>query len=580
MVFSSNELDILVLQNGEDGVSADSKYTWVKYSQNSDGSNMTDDPANAVYIGIAYNKSTITESENPSDYAWTLIKGNNGSDAYTIILQNENVTFSVDNDSNTALTNQSFSSTIQVFKGTTERSDFTIGEVTSANGIIATKQDKTIILSVNNGDKILADNGYFKVPISIDGLVFFKDITWNLSKQGNPGTSGEPALNIVVGNESQNIPCSNEGLVLENFLIEIPFIGYKGLDQVDCSVSVGLLPNGITLASNTASTSTTDGLIILNVAKDATLGGATVLNGKVALTFTIDSKSMVKYFSWVKTKDGAEGSMILYELESSSPVITKNYDDTLSPSEITFNSYYRQSNSTTKNSYAGQFIIAESIDGATYTNKYLSSTTEDSVTYTPSSNTVLSIRCTLCDSDDISVELDVLTVPILTDDALKSAITEIKTEFSGVKETVDNVQKSITDEVWKDTIVDVVDENGVIQQTTIENLLIQHNVSLNGVSSEISDVKTDLITKADGSTVTELTEKVSQMEQDASGFKQVVEENYVAKSNLNIGSRNLLRNSKTLIFESYGLISKAGIIYLTDEYGNRLTDENGNLLII
>lgn len=91
MVFSSNELDILVLQNGDDGVSADSKYTWVKYSQNSDGSNMTDDPTDAVYIGIAYNKTSITESENPNDYAWTLIRGNNGSDAYTIILQNENV---------------------------------------------------------------------------------------------------------------------------------------------------------------------------------------------------------------------------------------------------------------------------------------------------------------------------------------------------------------------------------------------------------------------------------------------------------------------------------------------------------
>ena len=67
MVFSSNELDIVILQNGKDGVSADSKYFWVKYSQNPDGSDLTDDPNGAIYMGIAYNKDSIIESEIPSD---------------------------------------------------------------------------------------------------------------------------------------------------------------------------------------------------------------------------------------------------------------------------------------------------------------------------------------------------------------------------------------------------------------------------------------------------------------------------------------------------------------------------------
>lgn len=99
LVFSSNELDFLILQNGKDGISADSKYTWVKYSQNSDGSNLTDDPTDAIYIGIAYNMESQEESNNPQDYSWTKIKGENGedgSDAYTIILGNENISFSVE----------------------------------------------------------------------------------------------------------------------------------------------------------------------------------------------------------------------------------------------------------------------------------------------------------------------------------------------------------------------------------------------------------------------------------------------------------------------------------------------------
>lgn len=508
--------------------------------------------------------------------------GAKGDDAYTVILQNENVSFSVDNSSNTVLSDQSFSSTVQIFQGTTERTDFTLGEINSANGITISVQDRTVILSVKNGDKITENNGFFTVPILIDDLTFYKDITWNLAKQGEKGSSGEPSLNIVVGNESQNIPCSNEGLVLENFLIEIPFTGYKGFNRVDCSVSVGLLPDGVTLGSNTASTPDTEGLIILNVAKDATLGGASVLSGKVTLTFTIDGKNMSRYFTWVKTKDGAEGSMILYELVSSSPVLNKNYDDTLSPPTITFNSYYRQSNSTDKTSYAGQFIIAESDnDGATYTNKYLSTAVEDFVEYTPSSASITSIRCTLCSADDISIELDVLTVPVLTDvDSIKPIITEITTTMSGVQTQVDAVEKSITDKVWQDDITNSINNYDSTTTESIRSRVSQVEQDVNGIKSTVSDVQTTLTEKADGSTVTELSEKVSTLEQNADGFKQTVEKNYVAKADLNISSRNLLRNSKTLIFDSYGLLSNAGIIFLTDDFGNTLTDENDNILIL
>lgn len=508
--------------------------------------------------------------------------GAKGDDAYTVILQNENVSFSVDNSSNTVLSDQSYSSTVQIFQGTTERTDFTIGEINSANGITISVQDRTVILSVKNGDKITENNGFFTVPILIDDLTFYKDITWNLAKQGEKGSSGEPSLNIVVGNESQNIPCSNEGLVLENFLIEIPFTGYKGFDRVDCSVSVGLLPDGVTLGSNTASTPDTEGLIILNVAKDATLGGASVLNGKVTLTFTIDGKNMSRYFTWVKTKDGAEGSMILYELVSSSPVLNKNYDDTLSPSTITFNSYYRQSNSTDKTSYAGQFVIAESDnDGATYVNKYLSTIVEDSVDYTPSSTSITSVRCTLCSADDISIELDVITIPVLSDvDSIKPIITEITTTMSGVQTQVDSVEKSITDKVWQDDITNSINNYDSTTTESIRSRVSQVEQDVNGIKSTVSDVQTTLTEKADGSTVMELSEKVSTLEQNADGFKQTVEKNYVAKRDLNISSRNLLRNSKTLIFDSYGLVNGERINYLIDESGNILTDEVGNLLIL
>ena len=53
-------------------------YTWIKYATSASGANMSDDPTGRDYIGIAYNKTTATESKNPKDYAWSLIQGETG----------------------------------------------------------------------------------------------------------------------------------------------------------------------------------------------------------------------------------------------------------------------------------------------------------------------------------------------------------------------------------------------------------------------------------------------------------------------------------------------------------------------
>ena len=71
------------------GVGADGKtyYTWIKYAAGSTGSDMSDDPTGKSYIGIAYNKETVTESSSPSDYTWSLIKGDTGRGVESITKQ-------------------------------------------------------------------------------------------------------------------------------------------------------------------------------------------------------------------------------------------------------------------------------------------------------------------------------------------------------------------------------------------------------------------------------------------------------------------------------------------------------------
>lgn len=83
MVYESS-VELIKLDDGKDGQQGKTGYIWVKYSENSDGSNMTDDSTNAVYMGIAYNKESQTESTNPADYTWIKILGDDGEDGIGI----------------------------------------------------------------------------------------------------------------------------------------------------------------------------------------------------------------------------------------------------------------------------------------------------------------------------------------------------------------------------------------------------------------------------------------------------------------------------------------------------------------
>ena len=113
---------------------------------------------------------------------------------------------------------------------------------------------------------------------------------------------------VVLSNETQNIPCTSDGITATSFLIEIPFYGYEGIKQAVCTVNVGELPDGITLAENTAATSTAPGKITLNVAKGKTLGNKSLLTGTIVFTCIVSGKKISKKFTWIKSLAGKDGS--------------------------------------------------------------------------------------------------------------------------------------------------------------------------------------------------------------------------------------------------------------------------------
>lgn len=242
----------------------------------------------------------------------------------------------------------------------------------------------------------------------------YGQITLSVVNDGEQGKPGTPAINIVVANEAQSIPCTNGGLVSKQLLLEIPFAGYEGFSKVACDVSVGLLPPGMSHTTEN-STPEKDGVVILNISKNSDLGGEDVLTGTIPLTFTIKGNSITKQFSWTKTKDGATGSSArIYSLVPSTLVVKKLSGNKFSPETVTFSAVYKDGNSASTHEYAGRFIIERSSNGTSFDIVYTSGTDEVKAVYKMQKDDSV-VRATLCASGGITNKLDYQTVTVLSD---------------------------------------------------------------------------------------------------------------------------------------------------------------------
>ena len=152
-------------------------------------------------------------------------------------------------------------------------------------------------------------------------------------EKGDPGTPGSPGsggLSVILGNEAQTIACTSAGKTSAASVITIPFTGYVGITQTACSCSVGTLPTGITVKSNTAGTASTAGKLELNVAASSDLGGTSVLAGDITLTFTVSGQTATKTFTWTKAKAGSNGtSAVVFSVYAPNGTVVQNQSGSL-----------------------------------------------------------------------------------------------------------------------------------------------------------------------------------------------------------------------------------------------------------
>lgn len=128
------------------------------------------------------------------------------------------------------------------------------------------------------------------------------------------GDAGSDALSIRLGNFSDNVNCDTDGTVSENKEITIPFKCELGLKSTKGTAVVATpLPSGITIKSNTPATESSEGCIILSVAKGSTLFSN--LSGEITITITSNGLSNTFKFNINKIIQAENGqNAILFEI--------------------------------------------------------------------------------------------------------------------------------------------------------------------------------------------------------------------------------------------------------------------------
>ena len=529
MVFESNTLDFLWLQDGNQGsASGEGLYTWVKYSHNADGSNLSDDSTGMEYIGFAYNKTERIESEDPSDYEWCKIKGDDGepgTDGYTIILDNENISFTT-SSLKIPLNNQTAVCKVIVYQGIEQRTNFLIGEITAPIGITIKVENKIIYLSASTSTAIGSLSGSIDIPIQIDGIDFHKKISYSLALKGEDGDS---PVSVYLSNENHTFSATSNGKAIAS-RIQTNVYAYYGSTPVAATVGNLTPPTGMKIdIVNNGQTNT-----FLNISVDSTLDK----NGVLDIPVTVGENIYHCSFCYTLSPQGADGTPAKAIDITPSSQVFKSTDGgtTFSPDKITIIPRIQGDIEYSKWQYSTDggktwTDITESTNGVSISSTILS-IAKSSTLYTETITSIV-FKCisndpNYYDTCTISKLYDVVDIKSDIDAEIK----QVKETISGVESKADKANKSITDKVWQSDVTTIVNNYDNTTGKEVRDRVSKVETNLEGITSTVQDMQTTVTDKADKSTVTELTNRVSKSEQDVSGFKQTVENTYAKQSDL------------------------------------------------
>lgn len=179
-----------------------------------------------------------------------------------------------------------------------------------------------------------------------------------------------------------------------------------------------------------------------------------------------------------------------------------------------------------------------------------------------------------------------------SDNTTKDSTAIYDATITGVESRVSSVENTITNKVWSSDISSAIQafDNGTdTTHSTIRDRITQTETDITGIRSSVSDIETSLDGKADGSTVSAISTRVSTLEQDVSGFHTTVENTYATKTENTTTLNTAKTYAEQLSDRFYAYVEGAGgtsSITLTNKALEAITnqfivkDPNGNSTII
>lgn len=432
-------------EKGDQGVAggkgADGKtfYTWIKYATSASGANMSDDPTGKTYIGIAYNKSTATESSDASDYTWSLIQGPKGdkgstgatgngissiTEYYLVSSSGSGVTTSTPGWTTamqSTTTSKKYLWNYEVIKYTNETS-YTSSPVIigthGATGAAGKGVKSTAVTYQASSSGTTAPTGTWSssVPSVSAGqylwtrtVITYTDNSsttlYSVGKMGNTGSTGKGIKSIteyyLATASGSGVTTSTAGWTtsIQTITASKRYLwNYEVITYTDASKTT-ISPKIIGVYGNTGATgSTGNGISSVTNYYLATASGSGVTTSTAGWTTSIQTITTSKRYLWnyevIAYTNGSKTTTTptiigvygntgtaarTYFIEASASVLKRSKDNSITPNFIEFKSYYRDGNSTARTAYAGRWIIEETTDGNTWTTIYTSSANENTV---------------------------------------------------------------------------------------------------------------------------------------------------------------------------------------------------------
>ena len=164
--------------------------------------------------------------------------------------------------------------------------------------------------------------------------------------EGRPGTNGFGAINVILGNEADVIPCTSANHPVSEFVIDIPFEGYQGTNITGTSVNPPPLSStdfGVEISADTSIT----GHVKYTIPTTATL----VSGGQISLTFTVNAQdydnngniinttvSITKLYTWTRSSAAIDGAnAVVLQVAAEDGTIFENNHGTLYAKAVLYN---------------------------------------------------------------------------------------------------------------------------------------------------------------------------------------------------------------------------------------------------